>query len=510
MTSYGLSQQVRARAELELRKRSAKAAPYQKYQNDPEGYAEHVLGVEWWAKQRAIARSLITPPYKTLVKACHNVGKTHLGGGLVNWFFDCFAPSIALTTAPTSRQVRALLWKEVRRQRKGRGGFPGPKAPRLEWSEEHFAHGFTATDGDAFQGHHGPHMFFVFDEAVGVDPIFWETAESMFGGHAGHAWLAIFNPTDISSQAYIEEEAGGWHVIELSVLEHPNILAELQGLPPPYPSAIRLGRVHELLKKWCRPLPPGVKPLITDIEWPPESGQFLRPGPIAESRLLGRWPSQATNSVWSDGAWQACAKLLLPEQDYPIEIGCDVARFGDDYTAIHIRRGAMSLHHESVNGWSNTEVAGRLIQLCGEYGKPIGMDPKKVPIKIDDVGGGVIDTLNERGYNAIEINAGGTAFDPEGYPNRRSELWFTTAERALAGQLSLIRLDDDSRRELKRQAMAPVYKVTGAGQREVEPKEVTKKRIKRSPDDIDAMNLAYAPAPQRTAKGATLGVWNRK
>lgn len=509
MTSYAQSLQVRARAELVLRQRSAKAAPYQKYQTDPEGYARDVLGVVWTEKQQQIARSLITPPYRTLVKACHNIGKTFLGGSLVNWYFDSFAPSITLTTAPTARQVRALLWKEVRLQRKGRSGFAGPKAPRLEWSEHYFAHGFTATDGDAFQGHHGRHMFFVFDEAVGVDSIFWETAESMFAGE-GHAWLAIFNPTDSASQAYLEEESGGWHVIELSVLDHPNILAELAGLPPPYPSAIRLARVNDLLKKWCRPLPPGVTPLATDIEWPPESGQWLRPGPIAESRLLGRWPSQATNSVWSDGAWQACVKRILPIQDAPIEIGCDVARFGDDYTAVHIRRGATSLHHESVNGWSNTEVAGRLIQLCGEYGKPIGMNPQQVLIKIDDVGGGVIDTLHERGYNAVELNAGATAFDPEGYPNRRSELWFTTAERALAGQLSLIHLSDDAKRELKRQAMAPKYRVTSAGQREVEAKDVTKKLIKRSPDDMDALNLAYAPAPQRSAKGTNLGVWRHR
>src|SRR5215212_7207355 len=148
MTSYAQSLQVRAAAELELRRRNAKATPYQRYRHDPEGYAEEVLGVQWWSKQKEIARSLVTPPYKTLVKACHNVGKTHIGGGLVNWWFDCYAPSITLTTAPTKRQVNDLLWKEVRSQRKGRGGFTGPRAPRLQWSETHFAHGFTASSGD--------------------------------------------------------------------------------------------------------------------------------------------------------------------------------------------------------------------------------------------------------------------------------------------------------------------------------------------------------------------------
>jgi len=38
--------------------------------------------------------------------------------------------------------------------------------------------------------------------------------------------------------------------------------------------------------------------------------------------------------------------------------------------------------------------------------------------------------------------------------------------------------------------------VDSQGRRVVEPKDDTKKRIKRSPDDMDALNLAYAPLPQ--------------
>jgi hypothetical protein len=505
--SYAQSQRTKAQAELELRRRIASRSPYARYQTDPNGYAEDVLRVRWWSKQQAIAESLIRPPYRTLVKACHNVGKTYLGGSLVNWYFDSYAPSITLTTAPTARQVKDLLWKEVRVQRKGRGGFPGPKAPRMEWSADHFAHGFTATDGDAFQGHHLKNMFFVFDEAVGVDPVYWETAESMFGGE-GHAWLAIFNPTDTSSQAYAEELSGGWHVISLSVLEHPNIAAELAGLPPPYPSAIRLARVDTLIKKWCRPVSGPVK--ATDIEWPPQSGTFYRPGPVAEARLLGRWPSQATDNVWSDGAWQVSAERRLVEpKDVPIQIGCDVARFGDDWTEIHVRRGPVSLHHEGANGWDTGETAGRLKELCGIWGRYSGQEPRDVLTVIDDdgVGGGVTDQRD--GYNFVGLSAGDTAIQEEDYPNRRSELWFTVAEMAMENRLDLSRLDPDTLRELRRQAMAPIWKMDSAGRRVVEPKDQTKKRIKRSPDGMDALNLSYSVPRRREAKAKKIGVWRR-
>lgn len=463
---------------------------FAKYRNDPVAYAHEHLGVQWWAKQQEIARLLLTPPHRVLVKASHSVGKTHLGGGLVNWFYDCYENGIALTTAPSDRQVKDLLWKEVRVQRPGADGFVGPKMPRLERAPDWFAHGFTARDADAFQGHHAESMLFIFDEAVGVDEVFWTATEGMYGD--GHMWLAIFNPTDVASQAYIEEQMGGWHVVSMSMLEHPNIIAETQGLPAPFPAAIRYSRVDDLVDKWCTPITKE-SARSTDIEWPSGSGNWYRPGPLAESRMLGRWPSQATNTVWSDASWTAAESSQLDEGDHPVEIGCDVARFGDDMTEMHVRRGPVSLHHEAHNGLATNETAGRLKELCREWGQYAGMTPQNVQVKIDDdgVGGGVVD--NADNYAFVPVSAGNAALEPESYPNRRSELWFAVAERADEGILDVSRLPAEVRIELRRQAMSPTWKVDSKGRRVVEPKEQTKKRLKRSPDGMDALNLAYAP-----------------
>jgi hypothetical protein len=487
MRNYSPSLKIKAQAELERRRRLKQIST--NYQADPCAYADEILKVKWWGKQREIAQLLITPPYRVLVKASHSIGKTHLAGGLVNWFFDSFPNSITLTTAPSDRQVKDLLWKEVRSQRGNRGGFAGPKIPRLESSPSHFAHGYTARDDAAFQGHHTEHMLFIFDEAVGIDSVFWEATESMFGGE-GHAWLCIFNPTDTSSQAYVEEESGKWHTVSVSMLEHPNIVAELNGDDAPFPSAIRVNRIEEMIASWCTPVLQGDEK-ATDICW---SEQWFRPGPIAESRMLGRWPSQATSNVWSDAVWGSAVDANL-EEDGPIEIGCDVARFGDDFTEMHVRRGPVSLHHEAHNGWATTQTAGRLKELAREWGQYASMTPQSVLIKVDDdgVGGGVVDQAE--GFHFAPISAGSSAFEPEKYPNRRSELWFAVAERANEKQLDLSRIDPVIRNELRQQAMAPRWKQDSWGRRVVEKKDDTKRRIKRSPDGIDAMNLAYAPRP---------------
>lgn len=492
---------IAALAAVRVRMRHAAGPRYERYLRDPEGYAVDVLGVSWWEKQRQVARALLTHQ-RVMVRASHTVGKTFFGGGISNWWYDVADPSIVLTTAPTSAQVKDLLWKEIRAQRRGRPGLM-PKAPRLESSPNHYAVGYTANDSDSFQGRHEERLLIIFDEAVGIDAEFWEAADAMLSSGPENRFLAIYNPTDTASTAYDYELAGDAEVITISTLEHPNIAAQLAGQPKPYPKAIDLAWVDERVKgdrPWCTPISSG-DATITDLEWPPGSGVWYRPGPLFESRVMGRWPSQAVGSVWSEAAFRHAETINLPEPlDSPCEIGCDVARFGDDDTTMHVRRGPVSLHHEAHNGWDTVQTAGRLKELAREYGRHCGVDGVEIAIKVDDdgVGGGVYDQRD--GYNFVRVNAGSKATDEEGYPNRRSELWFVTADRALHGQLDLSRLPASARRELRRQCMGPTWKVDSQGRRVVEPKDQTKKRLKRSPDDADAMNLAYAfAAPAASA-----------
>ncbi|HKB41322.1 MAG TPA: hypothetical protein VKD72_33160, partial [Gemmataceae bacterium] len=119
------------------------------------------------------------------------------------------------------------------------------------------------------------------------------------------------------------------------------------------------------------------------------------------------------------------------------------------------------------------------------------VDPKRIPVFIDDdgVGGGVTDQAD--GYCFVGVSGASVARDPDGYPNRRSELWFAAADRARRRQLDLSRLPRASQDRLRQQLMAPTWKLDSAGRRVVERKEETKEKLGRSPDDADGFNTSF-------------------
>jgi hypothetical protein len=460
------------------------------YRDRPDLYCEQVLRVRLTPGQGEVCRLIVTPPYRVLVKSGHNVGKSFLAACLVSWWFDTRNPGVTITTAPTDRQVKDILWKEVRRVRGAAGlsGFSGPKIPRLETSPDHFAYGFTARDATAFQGQHDKAVLLVFDEAEGIPTEFWDAAHTMLGG-VTYGMVCFYNPTTQSGPTVDAENEAGWHSVTMNCVDHPNIRADLDGNDPPYPSAIRLERLTEMLDKWGQPIA-----LADATETDVVLGtRAWRPGPVAEARLLGRRPSTAFDAVWSVSLFEQCCTLKLPDCGV-LQIGCDVARFGDDMTAFHVRRGGNSLHHETHQGLPVPVVAARGKELAYRWGNHYGVDPRRVIVAVDDagIGGGVTDCGRADGWNFIGVNGASSAPNEDEFPNMRSALWFGLAELARRREVSFALLAPPVRNELRRQLTAPVYTLDLRARRVVEQKIKTKERLGRSPDDADSVLLAYA------------------
>ncbi|HEX5272171.1 MAG TPA: hypothetical protein VFW33_16860 [Gemmataceae bacterium] len=483
------------------------------YPGRPVEYAERVLGVHTLtAEQQQMLRLLHVPPFRVLVPSAHDVGKTFAAAVAASYWFDSYDPGLVLTTAPTEKDVIDLLWTEIRLLRR-RAGLPspfiGPKAPELYDHEDHYAKGYVSRLGQGFQGRHRPRMLFIKDEANDVDALHFTTTRTMFDPELGHAELCIFNPTSTTSQVYQEDLACDdpsrpppWHRIRLSALNHPNIKADLEGRRRPVPGAVTKAMVDEWVREWCEPVRPGDHE-ATDLEWPPGSSRWYRPGPIFQARAMGQWPDTGSG-VWSPALWDACLREPPP---FPFpgtpEIGCDCATGkGDDYHAIHARWGPASVHHETSNTMEPAriferlkDVAARMAALANQY-RDRGARPvvaTDILIKLDDdgTGGAIGSFLREAGYSVCCIGAATNAQDQGRYARKRDELWFQTAGKAKAGLVSLSQLDAATRARLRQQLLAPAWDLDPAGRRRVEPKEVTKEKIGRSPDDADAANLAF-------------------
>ena len=76
---------------------------------------------------------------------------TNLAASIALWFLYSFSPSVVLTSAPTERQVKQLLWREIRaRHRMAKVKLAGrPLTMQLELGPLWYALGFSTNDANA-------------------------------------------------------------------------------------------------------------------------------------------------------------------------------------------------------------------------------------------------------------------------------------------------------------------------------------------------------------------------
>jgi hypothetical protein len=174
---------------------AAGPVPFPEYSHDPAGFIAHELRFTLTAQQVEICESVRTNR-ETNVQASHGVGKTMLSACLVLWWVLAVG-GLAITTAPTKRQVIELLWGEIRRTHK-RIALPGELIQtKLTLSEDARAFGFTASDtnSNAFQGVHHPRLLVIEDEACGISQDIDEGASSCATG-ANNRFLRVGNPIE--------------------------------------------------------------------------------------------------------------------------------------------------------------------------------------------------------------------------------------------------------------------------------------------------------------------------
>jgi hypothetical protein len=462
---------------------AAPAQDFVAFRTDPARYCAEVLHVTLTPQQVQVCDALVKHRW-ILVPSANEVGKSFLQACLASWHYDCFNPSQTIITAPAAEQIRDTVFAELRARRLSDPGFM-PSAMILKDAEWHWVKGYTAKHATAFHGRHFGSVFVNFEEAEEIPQEFWVAADSM-----AHFFCGWYNPILTSAETVNRERSGKYHIVRLSALDHPNIAAGLQGLPPPFPAAITLPRLIERLDKWAT--------RITEDDFDPQrdirlGDTLYRPGPIAEARVLGRRPTSAVGTVFGKGLLDSLlATRHVLDPFWPRYMGVDVARFGDDNTVFHGRQGACSTVHESHNGWTTVATIDRAKRIAYEMA---GSDAaaQSVEIRVDDigVGGGVSDQLIADGYNVIRVVVSETKGVDETCDKLRSQLWFDAADLVTNGLIDLSRIPH-CHADLIEELGSVKYDYSGrGGTRKVDPKKVTKAALGRSPDNADAFLLAY-------------------
>jgi hypothetical protein len=481
------------------------------YPDDPVGYAIEVLGSQLTPGQESLPGLLGESPFRCLVPSANKVGKTYAAGWLINHHHDSYDPGICLVTSATYRSVKTQVFKEVRRLRP-MGLNLLPRAPQIFDHDLHQVIGFSTNNPDAFQGQHERHWLLVMDEATAVPVEIADRAETMFSAVKGHRWICFYNPNDPTTWPYAAEQSGGWRVKRLSALEHPNLIAELKGEEPPFPGAVRLHRIEERIRKECEDC--GSKPHDeTYFQWPPpdlarlpnrkppfDKPRWWKPvKPEFNPQVRGLWPEHAMNAIWGEADKKLCSAAVAVDPDWPVQIGCDVARFGSNRFTFAVRKGTALIHLEERTHWPTRKVskhvADRLRELCHTYAPP-GVSPKEVVCCVDDSGGygsGVVDY--PEGHTFVGVSAATLAQDPSQYPNRRAELWFTLRLAADQGGFftGSCRAGAELVESLWQELQATRYSLDSKNRRVVEGKDAVSARLRRSPDLADAVNLAWYP-----------------
>ena len=382
-------------------------------------------------------------------------------GWLILWFLltrkNCKIP----VAANSQDQLRDTIWPEIAKWHRQ---LPEPLKAMIDVQAERivvvqdpegaFAVRRTASkdNPEALQGFHAEHLLFLIDEASGIADIVFEVgmgALSTAGRQGGDGWKP-----DADFRLLLR-----------------------------YPPLAEAPLAHDACELPRRPEGSGAHRR--------HQGQVRRDSNAYRVRVLGEFPTSDDETVIPlELVLGAVGRNVSSLEYYPVW-GVDVARFGDDRTALAKRQANKLL--EPVKSWNSTDLMATAGKIKAEYdATPYDARPREILIDIIGLGAGVYDRCKELGLPVRGVNVGEAAASRENCARLRDELWFKGREWFQDKACSMPK--DDA---LIAELTAPTYAFTSTGKMVVESKADMKKRGLRSPDLADAFLLTFACGERR-------------
>lgn len=468
----------------------------------PRFFLVDYLGANPWHLQIAIIES-VRDSRITTVRSCHGIGKSWVAARTAAWFLFSHPGSVVVTTAPTGRQVKEILWREFRvAVKKSLYRFPGKTlTTQHEISEKWYALGVSAKDPDNFQGFHADHILVIVDEAAGVSEPIFEAVDALVTS-ANARVLYIGNPTSVGGTFFDSHRNHLASKLHVSCWMTPNFVANgikrceqvacQQAYHPAEAvvDAIESGR--DQTPEWKTPYPH-----LVSVRWVYE--RIFKWGigtPLWDARVEGEFPKSGDRTLIALNLIEAA---MEPERHETVKIGpsrfgIDVASTGMDKSAIYHRRGEKG---ESIRAYHTPDTT-----VLNDDIEKLNPTDHLTEVRIEAMGVGIpvydnaIKRKRENPATLHKILPVNTSMSPTvkdpgpgeaQFANLRSEMWWNVARLFVNGTIA-IPDDEDLKVEL-----SAVEWYLKQGKIHVEKKEELRKRIGRSPDRADSLVISYAP-----------------
>lgn len=466
------------------------------FKDDPVGFITYVLGEHLWSKQVEICEA-VQNHNKIAVPATNGCGKSFLMSRLVAWFVVTNPPTDTrvVSFAPSARQVRDILWNEIKALGNKHPFLPG-RILTTEWKIDELvvANGFSC-GGDAdetkFQGIHKPNILIIVDEAAGVAPHVGKALRSI-STNDDATIVAIGNPPTGDNQGFkwfediCTDKKQGWEVIKISAWDLPSMTGEA--------------------------VPPEVAGALTSRTWVEEIMRDFTPDePWYKARLDAEFVDIGTSTAIPKEWVSRSIGSYDPARSGSIRIGVDVSGTGGDEYVVAVADGdnvQVVFRSSGLDNQDQTVLADSVFVIIKEFYTLLQtrisrgqLESQSLIVRIDSGGMGapVADIFKklireadmEAKVKLEVIDFGQSTFESDKFSNIRTEMYWNVRELVRHERLCIIPDGKTTQKELVDQLSAPRIIESETDRRiALEKKKDMKRRKISSPDLADAIVLS--------------------
>jgi len=430
-------------------------------------FVEKVLKLKLDPWQRQVLTDLDAGATRISIRSGHGPGKTFVCAiCALHYLLFRIDVKVAIT-APTSSQLKDGLFPEVVKwvERlpdwlQSRLHITSSRIVRKDKPLRDFITFRTARKEkpEALQGIHATFILLIADEAAGVDDAVYLAAQGTLST-SGAIFILIGNPSRLEGFFYDTHHSmkHAWRTYRITSFDSSNVdIAFVNMIRDAY------GEDHD--------------------QW--------------RIRVMGEFPlGEETTLISREHTMLALQRgssydLDLVLSTYRPTWGVDPARGGDPFaivkTAGNVVYGAQEWRERDT-----TVCTNKIFDMW----TGCNLKPEYIVVETNGVGGPIADRLTEMGLPVLPIDVSNTASAKERYGRVRDELWWAAKEAFELAEYIIApnsELDMALAEKLAVELSSPLEIFSPSGKAGVEPKKLTKARLRRSPNLADAFIMTRA------------------